>query len=380
MARRDRAAAGSELADLSLEEQAAVVCEAPVQRRAELLDLVPAPELVIPLLPEAELCFTVKAIGLESATWVLEHATSEQVVAALDLDGWSGNAPDHARLDAWLDALAATSDPALLRSAQAIDPELLVTYLRGRVAVIQKPGDDEGWQPPEGAQTLEGQFYFVALRENDDIAALIRLLHLLFQEDYWTYFRMMQGVIWELESENEEWARRWRNGRLEDLGFPAWEEAMSLYRYVRPEQRVDLKDGDNALDIAEWHLPVWIPSLPEGRDSRHLIFRTIANLSSDERRAAFYAFVAVANKVAVADQMEISDAETTQRAIEKAAVWISKGLEYVAAENALDATQVVRRVALERLFRVGANLDPERARARGKSGDVGERSPLIRDD
>jgi hypothetical protein len=363
LARRDRAAAAKAVAELSLEEQVAVVCDAPVQRRAELLDLVPSPEHVIPLLPEAELCFTVKASGLESATWILEYATPEQVVASLDLDAWSGHVPDHASLDAWLDALAETSDPALLRSLHAIDAEMLVLYLRDRAAVIQKPDDDEGWQPPEGAQTLEGQFYFVARRDNDDIAALLRLLHLLLQRDYWSYFRMMQGVIWELESENQEWARRWRIGRLEDLGFPPWEEAMNLYRYMKPEQRSAI--ADNPLDIAEWHLPVWMPSLPEGRDSRHLIFRTIAKLSPEERQAALYGFVAIANKIAVADQMELSDAETTPKAIEKAAYWISRGLEYVAAENALDAVHVVRRASLERLFRVGANLDPERARGGG---------------
>ena len=83
--------------------------------------------------------------------------------------------------------------------------------------------------------------------------------------------------------------------------------------------------------------------------------------------------------------MELSDAETTPKTIEKAAVWISRGLAYVAAENGLEAVQVVRRVSLERLFRVGANLDPERARGRASgsrdgSGDVGEPSALIRDD
>jgi hypothetical protein len=108
---------------------------------------------------------------------------------------------------------------------------------------------------------------------------------------------------------------------------------------------------------------VWIPNLPEGRDSRHLIFRTIAGLEADERRSAFYAFIAVANKVAVADGLELSDAETTAKAIEKAALWISRGLEFVAAENRLDAAEVVRRVSLDRLFQVGANLDPEAARA-----------------
>ena len=72
--------------------------------------------------------------------------------------------------------------------------------------------------------------------------------------------------------------------------------------------------------------------------------------------------MAVANKVAVADRLPLGDAESTPRAIEKAAQLISDGLERVAADNALDDPQVLREVTLERLFRVGANLSPESAR------------------
>lgn len=361
LARRDRAAAGKALADLDLAAQVALVCSAPVGRRAELLDLAPEPAALIPLLPEAELCFTVKAVGLESANWLLEHATREQVVACLDLDAWRGPDPDPIRLEAWLEALAETSDDALHRSLQALDPELLVLHLKSRVAVFQKPDDAEGWDPPDGARTLDGQFHFLPLREGDDTAGVLRMLHLLFQREYWTYFRLMQGVIWELPSDNEEWALRWRTGRLEDLGFPCFDEAMVLYRYLRPAERAALPEGHPALEVSEWHLPVWIPSLPEGADSRHLLFRALSAMTPEERRAAFFAFVAVANAVAVADRMDLSDSETTPKAIEKAAHWISRGLEHVARENALEAETVLRRVPMERLFRVGANLEPEAA-------------------
>jgi hypothetical protein len=367
---RDRAAAAKAMAELGLEQQLALVCEAPVNRRTDLLDLAAAPEALIPLLPEAELCFTVKAVGLESATWLLEYATPEQVVASLDLDVWRGHLPLRANLDAWLEALAATSDQAMLRSVNAIDPELLVHYLKGRIEATMKPPDDEDWQPPVGSQTLDGVFYFAALETGDDLEAVVRMLRLLFRHHYWTYFRMLQGAIHELDTDNQEWAHRWRTGRLEDLGFPAWEEAMGLYVHLPAEERARLPTDERPLDVAEWHLPVWIPSLPEGRDSRHLIFRSIARLEAEERRAAFYAFVAVANKVAVADNLELSDVETTPRAIEKAATWISAGLAYVATENRLDAADVTRRVPLERLFRVGANLDPERARPPSTGGDA----------
>lgn len=362
LARRDRAAAGKAMADLDLDAQLVLVCSAPVNRRAELLDLAAEPEQLVPLLPEAELCFTVKAVGLESATWLLEHASAEQLVACLDLDLWKGPDADPERLEAWIEALSGASDEALHRALIAVDPELLVLHLQRRTAVSMKPDEHEDWQPPPGAQTLDGQFYLQPLREGDDLAGPLRLLHLLFQRDYWAYFRLMQGVIWELPGETEEWALRWRSGRLQDLGFPGFDEAMAVYRYLSPEERGAVPEEADALVVPEWRLPVWMPSLPEGAGSRHLLFRALASLSEEERRAAFFAFVAVVNQVAVADRMELSDAETTPKAIEKAARWISRGIEHVAAANGLEAEAVLRRVAMQRLFRVGANLDPEAAR------------------
>jgi hypothetical protein len=293
---------------------------------------------------------------------VLDHATPQQVVACLDLDAWNGTDPDTGRLDAWMDAIADTEDAVLLRAIHAIDPELFVIYLKSRVEVTQKPVEWEGWDPPDGAQTLDGQFYFGALRDDDDTAAILKILRELFQHDYWTYFRMMHGVIWELDSENQEWAGRWRTGRLQDLGFPPWDEAMSIYHYVAPAERAVLPEGEGALDLGEWQLPVWMSSLPARRDAQHLLYRVVAELPDDERRSAFYALVAIANKVAVADRMTLGDAEVTPRAIEKAARWISGGLEHVATQNGVDAAEVLRRASMEWLFRVGASLDPEAAR------------------
>jgi len=363
LARRDKSAATRALAELSIEAQVALICEAPLARRHDLLSLVPFPEQVIPQLPEGELCFTVKAIGLNDAVWLLEYATPDQVVACVDLDGWSGLEPDREAMDAWLDTLAETGPETFIRSVRALDPEVVVLYLRHRILVVQKPDDKEGWDPPDGAQTLDGQFYFTARRHDDDIAAILKLLNGLFTQDYWTYFRMMQGAIWELDSDNEEWALRWRTGRLEDMGFPPWDEATSIYRFLDVDDRMAIPEGGRPLDVGEWHLPLWVPQLPSAADSAELIFQTIPLLDDSERRSAFYAFVALANKVAVADRMKLSDSEFAPRAIEKAAQLVSDGLAHIASAHAIEPVEVLRRVSLERLFRVGANLHPEQARS-----------------
>src|SRR5690606_41865899 len=42
----------------------------------------------------------------------------------------------------------------------------------------------------------------------------------------------------------------------------------------------------------EWHLPVWMPDLPESVDRSLPLFRAAAELDDDARRRFFYAFVA----------------------------------------------------------------------------------------
>jgi hypothetical protein len=177
---------------------------------------------------------------------------------------------------------------------------------------------------------------------------------------------MMQGIVHELDIVNEEWALRWRTGRLEDLGFPPWDHAMEIYHFVRREDRTAISKEATSLEVGEWHLPVWMPSLPASADHQHLLFRTLAQLDESERRSALYAFIALANKVAVADRMELSDAESTPIAIDKAADFASAGLEFISTKLGLNAADVLRRVPLQRLFSVGANLEPERARPRDK--------------
>ncbi len=363
LAREDRRAAEKALDALPPERQAALLLDTSLPIRRQLIELLPNPEAVIPLLPEAELCYTCRAIGLEDASWLLALATNEQLVACFDLDVWRGVRLDHSRLDNWFAALAEADDETLARAAQSIDTELLVLYLRQHIDVFMKPSpqDDPDWSPPDQSQTLEGQFYFVARNSGDDIAPLLRLLHALFQTDYWLYFRAIQAVREELAPEMEEWALRWRTGRMEDLGFPNWDSAMRIYGFLRPEKQGELPKEPPVLDLESFGLPAWTSVLPEARAEERALFRAIRELAPHERGGVFHALISLANRVAVADRMELGDPESLPRALDKATRYASDGLELLARENGLSLDEGLRRVTLERLFRVGANLDREAA-------------------
>ncbi len=381
LARDDRRAAERELAALRPELQATVICEAPLSIRRQMIELLPSPEDVIPLIPEAEFTYICRSIGLEDASWLLPMATETQLVTAFDLDAWSGLSIDHTRLDLWMAALADSDDETTLRAARALDPEMLVLFLRNHVDVTLKPSEQEDpdWSPPDNSQTLEGQFYFVAKDPKDDIAPLLHLLHTLFQGDYWLYFRAIQAVKEEMTTENEEWALRWRTGRLEDLGFPSWDESMRIYGFLRPERLADMPEETQALDFESWDLPVWINDLPGVQSDERAFFRAVRELEAEERSAVFYAIIALANRVAVADRMELGDSESLPGAIDKATRFTSLGLEHVATEVGLTLEETLRRVPIERLFRVGTNLDRESALPKSiwEDGEEEEEDTLV---
>ncbi len=356
LARRDRAAARRAMAELDLDAQVALVCETPAVRRAELIGLAPMPEELIPRLPPADLCFVAKAVGLHDAGWLLEHATEDQLVACVDLDAWTPVAPDRGKLDEWLAALADAGEETLLRAARSLDMELLVLEIRQRAIVSLKPNGDDSWEEPDGGHTLDGQFYLVPQRADDDFTDVLALLTALFQHDYWIYFRLMQGAEWELESDAEEWALKWRDGRMQDLGFPPADDAKRVYAFIKPEQLGELPRGEQYHPVGEWPLAIWLPPLPVSRDQELALFRALAGLSEEERRPHGFAFLALANRVAMADELPLGDADSMPIALEKAARTASRGLEHLAQTNDLTLPEVLRRMTLERLFRVGHQL------------------------
>lgn len=363
LARSDRRAAEKALEALPPEQQAALILDTSLPIRRQLIELLPSPEDVIPLLPEAELCYTCRTIGLADIAWLLPLATNEQLVACFDLDAWQGVRIDIAKLDAWMAALAETDEETLVRAAQAIDPELLVVYLQQHIDVFIKPSpqDDPDWSPPDQSQTLEGQFYFVAKHPGDDLAPFLRLAHALFQGDYWLYFRAIQAVREDLPTETEEWALRWRTGRLEDLGFPTWEDAMAIYGHIRPDALARLPREAPILDLEGYGLPAWTSALPAAQADEAPLFRAIRELAVHERGAVFHALIGLANRIAVADRLELGDPESLPKALDKATRLVGAGLELITRENGLVLVEGLRRVGLERLFRIGVNLDPESA-------------------
>jgi hypothetical protein len=348
LARRDRDAARARLRELSDEQQADAARGLRPAARVEFLMLLDHPERVVPLLPEAELVHTIRAGGMGDAAWLLELATPEQRVACFDLDCWRGGRLELERAREWLDALIEAGRETLVRGLNEIDLELLLVVLRGEAEVSVVGKEDE---PPDGAFTVDGVVYF---RVPDGSPHRVHaIVSAAFADTPALYWLIAQGMLFELTSESEEYALRWRNRRLGDLGFPERDDAMLVYRPLAPEKVEDFGNhevGSAALERA-FDLPVQL----EGT----LLAEALAAL--DPRLAADLVgyVLAVANWIAIADELPLSEPESIPRALRKAVRGIDRGLRELVSLRNQPPAEVLARTRPRDLFRVGATLDPD---------------------
>jgi hypothetical protein len=351
LARRDRAAARARLGALSSEEQAEACRSLSPAARSEFLMLLDHPEQVVPLLPEAELVHTIRAGGMSESAWLLELATTEQRLACFDLDCWSRGKPDLARAGEWIDALVEAGRETLATGLDELDLEFLLLALwpDTQVAIVGKEDD-----PPEGAFTADGMVYFRA--SDDALHRVHEIAHATFSLAPDLYWRIAQGLLFELPSECEEYALRWRARRLSDLGFPELEDAMRVYRPLDPDRVEDFGTHEvGGSGLARVHeLPQQLGGSLLGEALRELPAQRFADV--------FGQVLAVANWLAVADDLPLSEPDSIPRALRKAVAGIDRGLRELSQRRNQPASEVLSRTRPLDLFRVGATLDESLAR------------------
>src|SRR5262245_57606943 len=169
--------------------------------------------------------------------------------------------------------------------------------------VVGLPGDD-------GACTSDGD-------EHDRAAVIIRLVDSFYRSDKHLARRLLVGASGELDSELEEEAYRWQRGRMADLGFADYYEALEVYR------ELDL----GAVRIGEG-TPARLRSTAEAGDGAALrvpsalaqrltdvggspFARAAQKLAAgDEIDELRFALVALTNRVLAADRVSPGDDDT----------------------------------------------------------------------
>lgn len=328
------------------------------RKRLELVLGDPQAAALVAQIPTEELYYLVRGVGLPDAIEVLRLAAPEQIQGFLDLDLWERDRLASTRVFVWMEVLSELPPPVLARAVRALDQELVALIL-GRHARIydlgvgEAPEDDSPFiakRTPDAAFVLE-------LRTKDATAArtLERFVDRLYDADPDLARGLLTEAKWGVTTELEEESYHWRTARLADMGFPAYEDALGVYREVDPE-RVLAAAGVSAArhDGDARMLPA---PFAEALGGDSLFERALAELDDATLLSALSAaIVSLLNRVLVADRIDPADLERVRETTARARDTLSLGLERLSDGDLARATALLARLDVDEVFRVGWSL------------------------
>jgi Family of unknown function (DUF6178) len=307
------------------------------------------PQALVRALPADELYLTVRDIGLADAAVLVQLASPEQLSVFLDLDAWSGDAFDPRKSLPWLRAARAGAhlEPRAAarwaRKLAEIDREILLLVLRDALRIHDLEADqDPEIESDRFMRTPEGKFVIEFVVEGIEYAAVRGLVDDLLAEDPFQATRLLAAIRWEVPSELEESALRWRTGRLADLGWPSLEEARSWF--ARPPRAPAHPAGPPARPPG-----FFLATLARGT----LLDRAAARLPPDAAGSVEAQIVAAANAVLVADAVDPGDVDAVRGAFESARGYLELGLEKLAAGDEARAAEALAGTPVKRIFQEG---------------------------
>jgi hypothetical protein len=327
----------------------AALAQARGKRRLDLILDQPDPAALVRALPADDLYLTIHELGLADAAEIVQLASPDQFRTFLDLAAWSGDHLDPRRALPWLRAarMGSTDSPRAAARWKAklarLDVELLDLVLRETLRIHDLDQDpDPDLVSDRFMRTPENRFVIEFLADGAEYMAVRGLVDDLYAEDPFKATRLLSSLRFELPSELEETALRWRTGRLQDLGYPPREEALSWF----------------AKPAAAAAPPAGTPGRPAGFFLERIgpgspLARAAARLGPEERASLELELVTAANAVLVADAVDPGDLEAVREAVEAARTLVELGLETVAGSDEARAAEALATTAVKSLFQRG---------------------------
>jgi hypothetical protein len=205
------------------------------------------------------------------------------------------------------------------------------------------------------------------------------MMRLLWSADTDRARLIFQQAQFELSSATGEDLERFRNARLQDLGFEPVSEAISVYSVIplkalRTELEALDADEANPSNSAPAGRSGMVADLVlHGVEPPDLLRAAVAGLEASDRARFGNGFAYLANKVFMAESGDLSRLDELPEAARQAAGLANLGLSYLAQESEQRAAEVVTQVTPETLFQAGWTMVHTAARkARRLAGRSGQ--------
>jgi hypothetical protein len=347
-------------------------------RRADALLAERDVESAVRALPGDELYYVLHELGHEDAAPILSAATAEQLQVVLDFALWQRDRIVPDALADWIEAMAHASPDRIASWIAGLDSELVGLILRRGARIYdltQGPPPEE----PEGSffPTPDGFFVLDVVGlpredgaprsesdEQDRVAVIIRLVDSLYRVDKDLARRLLVGALGELDTELEESAYGWQRGRMADLGFADYYEALEVYREIdlgsvrigetkAPSLRTTADAAGNGVAL---RVPTALAQRLTDLGGSPFA-RAAQNLAAgDEIEELRFALVALTNRVLAADRVAPGDDDAVATTLQRLAATLDLGVERLAGGDDERGAAALRTIPLVRLFRSGVTM------------------------
>ena len=332
-------------------------------RRIDALLSADDAESAIAALSPNEVFELVHEVGFEDAQDLIALATPSQIQGCIDLDGWNKDQLDVAPLKPWLDALLESGFEKVGQVWGALDSELRALILQRQVKVYDLTLD-EG--PPEDSEeaimATPDSFFQLELSGDADTQRVIQsLVEDLYRADADLARHTIMAARSEPAAELEESSYRWRSGRLADLGYVDFYDALDLFRPL-PADQVHIGEGSHDRLVGEDkpRMAIVVAQEVVGRNFLARALAAIDDVAEAERVEG--ALMVLVNKVLAAGRAKPGQEEVVRRGALYATSTLSLGLEVIARGDLERATQALGSIGLGRMFRVGYTVTHKLAR------------------
>jgi hypothetical protein len=230
-----------------------------IARRGERMLTSPDLAAQVASLEPLEAYYMVREIGLDQSLPILLEFSNEQLQTCVDLDGWNRHNFGVDSLDEWLKAYSQAGHEALAKAFFALDYVVQLLFFSQTVTVYdpdtdQVPEEDKEQETPR-VVTPDGFFILELKTELDLKIHPYALLDALYQYDPAAAHQLLRGVRVDLSTQIEEEALRFRNNRMEDIGFVGPDEAAVLFSRSATGQSTPQLRDHIPLDLGTIRLP-----------------------------------------------------------------------------------------------------------------------------
>jgi hypothetical protein len=339
---------------LPTKSQSDIILRARGKERLHYLFLSEHPEEIIQQLPDLEVFLTIKEVGEKDCLELISLTAPEQIQFMLDLDLWKRDQLDPEKVLQWMEILIESGEAKVTQFIHSIDPELIALLLKKFLEVFTLEGEPIEVRDRVPSFTLDQHFY-VDFKGKGVREIFQPFLEIFYRTDGDGYRKLMDSFIVELESELEETNYRLRNSRLADHGFPDFEEALEIYRFVNPDSLTLEKRTFQVRDREEMGregLTFYLTFQNEGPFLSSILSRMDDPQEQDRLKQEI---IALCNKAIVAEAIDLSNLIAMERVIKKVYHTLNLGLQYLSKEDETKAFEILPSLPIQKVFQCGVS-------------------------